>query len=329
MALAIGAHLAEPVPAASDEAAQLLDGGDRTAEAARTALDGVLPERSVMGGGTLSGPAALGGAARSAAEPQGAPFAGGADAAEPARPLAGSAAQGVIPAAEAERSPFAGGGSTAVPERLPLGGASRTAQPEREAVHGADSNAAEVKWPPFDGVQEEGGTAASGSTPAPPSGGGAAAGVPAQLSSGAASGAAEARIADARQQPASGGAGQEQPPRSSAGGGGGLPPQRDSAPPVSSLQPRARPAAEPLSSFSSAPAHGRSWVSEGTADAKLACLRQTFGQGVEESEAQVWSRNNEDGIIDALFECLGTRDQCAALLSPRLILTARCMAATA
>ena len=57
------------------------------------------------------------------------------------------------------------------------------------------------------------------------------------------------------------------------------------------------------------------WVAEGTPEHKLECLNTTFSQGGLVHEKKVYSQTGEDGIIEAIFRCIGDRDKCVHTLS--------------
>jgi hypothetical protein len=65
------------------------------------------------------------------------------------------------------------------------------------------------------------------------------------------------------------------------------------------------------------------WYPETAPQVKLECLRETFLNGTERVERKVYSQYGEDGIIEAIFRCIGHRDKCAnALLLPSHITVA-------
>lgn len=60
--------------------------------------------------------------------------------------------------------------------------------------------------------------------------------------------------------------------------------------------------------------HARSephWVAQPAMADKMQCLRNTFRNGTAAVEFGMYSRAGEDGIIDAIFSCVGHHDKCA------------------
>jgi hypothetical protein len=53
------------------------------------------------------------------------------------------------------------------------------------------------------------------------------------------------------------------------------------------------------------------WWPEPEVDAKRSCLRNTFLNGTEGVGQKVYSQGSEDGVIDAMFRCIGHRNKCA------------------
>jgi hypothetical protein len=58
--------------------------------------------------------------------------------------------------------------------------------------------------------------------------------------------------------------------------------------------------------------NGSLWKNEPSSAVKSACLRETFIGGTASIEKNVFSQAGEDGILPAIFECLGHRDKCAS-----------------
>ena len=56
---------------------------------------------------------------------------------------------------------------------------------------------------------------------------------------------------------------------------------------------------------------GALWLDEASAEAKAGCLRETFLHGTHLIELDYFSRHGEDGILAAVFRCIGHRDKCA------------------
>jgi hypothetical protein len=54
------------------------------------------------------------------------------------------------------------------------------------------------------------------------------------------------------------------------------------------------------------------WYPEPDPNVKLQCLRQLFLNGTERVERKVYSQYGEDGVIEAIFRCIGHRDKCVS-----------------
>ena len=61
------------------------------------------------------------------------------------------------------------------------------------------------------------------------------------------------------------------------------------------------------------------WVQERAIVDKRKCLRHTFVNGTVGVETSVFSQVGEDGIIDAIFKCIGHRDKCALVVIVRSV----------
>ena len=57
--------------------------------------------------------------------------------------------------------------------------------------------------------------------------------------------------------------------------------------------------------------HEPRWYPELEPESKLDCLRESFANGTARVEFSVYSQYGEDGIIEAIFRCIGHRDKCA------------------
>jgi hypothetical protein len=57
--------------------------------------------------------------------------------------------------------------------------------------------------------------------------------------------------------------------------------------------------------------NGSSWKDEPSPDEKARCLRDTFLHGTMAVETNIFSQAGEDGILPAIFNCLGHRDKYA------------------
>jgi hypothetical protein len=56
----------------------------------------------------------------------------------------------------------------------------------------------------------------------------------------------------------------------------------------------------------------RNWTDEPSARDKVRCLRKQFKHGARAVERIEYAMAGQDGVIDAVFQCIGNRDKCAS-----------------